>query len=76
MYQAILVHSDVHKGAKVCDVCDHALEQHAWQQVIECLNAFFKGRGCELWSRITTGLFKLHQNVAYGGNTEAFIGKL
>ncbi len=76
MHQAILMHADIHKRAKVGDVGDGAFQHHAGQQVVHGLHAVSKGRGFKLRTRIAARFFQLFDDVGHGRHAELLVGEI
>ena len=74
VYQTVLMHADIDKGAKVGDVGDHALQRHAGLQVLEAFHALLELGSLELRARVTAGLVQLAQHVGDGRDAKALVG--
>ncbi len=68
--------TDIHKGTKVGDVGDRALEDHSRLQVVHGLNAIGKGGRFELRARVAAGFFQLFDDVGYRRHAKALVGKV
>src|SRR5579875_310510 len=76
MHEPILMYSDVDESTEVCDIRHRSFEHHAGPQIFDIMDSFGECRGFELRAGITAGFFELKQDVAYGWQAEALIGKL
>lgn len=56
MYQAILVHADIHEGAKGGDVGYDARQLHARTQVLDLIYALCKAERLKRFARVTARL--------------------
>ncbi|MOA16885.1 hypothetical protein D3C78_1371180 [compost metagenome] len=73
MHQSVLMHADIHEGAKGGDIGDRTLQQHARLQIGDLVHTFGKGRGLEARARVAAGLFQFGDDVFYGGQTELLV---
>ena len=76
MDQAILMHADIHKRAKVGDVGHRTFQHHPWQQVVHGLDTVSKGRRFELRTRIAARFFQLFNNVGNGWHTKFVVSEI
>ena len=63
MHQAILMHTDVHKGSECDDVRDHAFQHHASQEVLRLRDVVAECRRHEALARIAARLPQLGHDV-------------
>ena len=71
----VLVHAQVHKGAKGRHVADRAFQDHAGLQVADVLHALVEARHLEVRARVAAGLFQLAQDVFHRDDAELLVGK-
>ncbi len=76
MHQAVLVHADIDKGAKVGDVGHRAFEDHPRQQVVHGFHAIGELRGFKFRTRVAARFFQLFDDVGDGRHAETLVGKL
>lgn len=74
--QAILVHTDVHKGPKPGDVGHDPLHDHSRLHVVEFVNVVGEYGRLEFAAWIACGLGQLGQDVLHGGQAHTLVDEL
>ena len=75
MHQTVLVHTEVHKGAKLRHVAHGAFQNHAFLEVLDVFHAIVKAGHNKVRAWVTAGLFQLTQNVLDRDGAELLVGK-
>ena len=77
MHKAVLMHADIHKGAKIHDISDRASEFHPRLQIFERKNILPQDRPLHIQSGVPPRLRKLRKDVLQSVFTKSGIpGKL
>ena len=74
MYQAILMHTDIHKGAEVSNVGHCAFQNHPGNQVGNFFHTILELRGFKFRARVAAGFIQFFDDVSHSRNTKFFIG--
>src|SRR3989338_6241119 len=67
------MYANINKCTKIGNVTHHTFKDHAFMQILNVFNAFFKLGGFKFWTWISTRFFKLLKYVSDGGKTVMLI---
>ena len=73
VYQSILVHADIDKGAEFSDVGDHTFEDHSGLKLFKFAHGFGEACGAEFAAGVTSGTSQFGEHIADGEFSE-FVG--
>ena len=76
MHQAVLVHAQVHKRAKLRHIAYRAFERHAFFQVFDVLHALGQAGHFEVGAGVAARFFQFTQNVLDGDEAKLFAHQL